>query len=74
MILQRNMTKPLEQYKIIGIIFMVPVYVFACWFSIALPEYADWAAMGKDVYEGIQCLIYQLHSETLGISYYLMVS
>jgi hypothetical protein len=47
----RHFSKPLVQSKIVGILWMVPIYSFDSWVSLSFKDYALYLDMFRDCYE-----------------------
>jgi hypothetical protein len=47
-----NFSKPNEQRKVVGILWMVPIYAVDSWLSLRFKDYAIYLDMARDCYEG----------------------
>jgi hypothetical protein len=57
---QQNMTNISVQSKIVGIIWMIPIYSIDSFLGLWIPEVADYVNMLRDCYE-VRCVQLQLH-------------
>jgi hypothetical protein len=48
----RSFTKPNEQRKVVGILWMVPIYAIDSWLSLRFKDVAIYLDMARDCYEG----------------------
>ena len=49
---RRNFTKPAEQSRIVGILWMVPIYAVDSWLSLRFKDASLYLDMARDCYEG----------------------
>ena len=48
----KNFTNPVEQRKIVGILWMVPIFATDSWLSLRFKDAAIYLDMARDCYEG----------------------